>query len=246
MPTEELITSNETKEVVEGPSDSTQQSSPTDLISKQEVENLLKALKAERDSRKILERDIREKSEQLKRFEDVNPQEYRKLQEEAAIAAQERAVAEERVSLLEEKYGAQTAEAKKLADAANRELQEFRKRYALEKVFFAAGGRTDSADGISFFDLLADKLGSNFRLEPGGTVTVIDSSGDPVLDENGKRIAPEEYLSQFKSHPVYGTMFKGSKGSGAGIGFGGTDASGLTSEDLSGLKGDELFLRAFG
>lgn len=215
--------------------------------SKDEVENLLKALRSEREARKIYEKEVKEKAALLEKFADVNPAEYRKLQEEAAAAAAAKAQADERTALLEEKYGAQAAEAVKKAELANRELMEFRKRYSLEKVFFAAGGRTDSQDGVSFFDLLANQIGNQFRLEPDGSVTVVDSNGDPVLDsDSGRRINPEDYLNQFKNHPIYGTFFKGHKGSGAGIGYGGTDANGMTSEDLSNLSRDELFARAFG
>jgi hypothetical protein len=215
--------------------------------SEDEVQNLLKALKSEREARKIYEKEVKEKAAQLEKFAQINPDEYRKLQEEASIAAREKAAADERTSLLEEKYGGQAAEAAKRADAANRELQEFRKRYALEKVFFSAGGRTDAADGVSFFDMLANQIGGQFRLEVDGSVTVIDGAGDPILDkDSGRRVNPEDYLGQFKNHPIYGTFFKGNKGSGAGIGYGGTDANGVTGEDLSSLSRDELFQRAFG
>lgn len=215
--------------------------------SEDEVQNLLKALKSEREARKIYEKEVKEKAAQLEKFAQINPDEYRKLQEEASIAAREKAAADERTALLEEKYGGQAAEAAKKAEAAHRELQEFRKRYALEKVFFAAGGRTDSADGVSFFDMLANQIGGQFRLEVDGSVTVIDNAGDPILDkDSGRRVNPEDYLGQFKTHPIYGTFFKGNKGSGAGIGYGGTDSNGVTGEDLSSLSRDELFQRAFG
>jgi hypothetical protein len=249
MPTENQPLTDET--TVKGGDNSDQSLGSTDLnsdlIPKAEVDNLLKALKAERESRKTYEKELREKSAQLEKFAEINPNEYRRLQEEAAIAERERLAAEERTSLLEEKYGSQAAAANKRAEQYQNELGEFRKRYALEKVFFSAGGRTDAADGVSFFDMLADRLGSNFRLESNGTVTVVDNNGDPVLDQDtGKRIAPEEYLGTFKNHPIYGTFFRGSKGSGAGLGFGGTDANGLTTEDLSGLSSESLFERAFG
>ena len=94
---------------------------------------------------------------------------------------------------------------------------------------------------------MAGQLGGNFRHEADGSLTVIDSAGDPMLDkESGKRISPEDYLASYKHHPVFGTFFKGSKGSGAGIGYGGTDANGLPVEDISGLSAEEMFQRAFG
>lgn len=215
--------------------------------SEDEVQNLLKALKSEREARKTLERQHKDYEAQLSKFAQINPDEYQKLQEEAAAAAAAKAAADERTSLLEEKYGSQAAEAAKVAEAARQELQEFRKRYSLEKVFFAAGGRTDSADNVSFFDMLAAQIGGQFRLENDGSLTVVDAAGDPVLDkESGKRIDPESYLATFKNHPIYGTFFKGAKGSGAGIGYGGTDANGLPGEDLNSMSREELFLKAFG
>jgi DNA-directed RNA polymerase subunit F len=244
---QELIAETAVDASTEQDSSQEQPAPNPDLIPKAEVDNLLKALKAERESRKTYEKELREKTTQLEKFAQINPEEYRRLQEEAAIAERERLAAEERTSLLEEKYGAQAAEANKKAEIYQQELKEFRKRYALEKVFFAAGGRTDADGGVSFFDLLADRLGNHFRLEPNGNITVIDSNGDAVLAaDTGKRISPEDYLSTFKEHPIYGTFFKGARGSGAGIGFGGTDARGLTAEDLTSLSTEEMFERAFG
>ena len=113
-------------------------------------------------------------------------------------------------------------------------------------MFLAAGGRTDSADGVSFFDMMAAQVGGSFRQEADGSLTVVDAAGDPVLDkESGKRIEASDYLSSFKHHPVYGTFFKGQKGAGAGIGYGGTDANGMPTEDLSSLSREEMFKRAF-
>lgn len=215
--------------------------------SEEEVQNLLKALKSEREARKVYEKEVKEKAALLEKFADINPAEYHSLQEEVASVAREKAAVEERTALLEEKYGSQAAEAVKQKDSALKELLEFRKRYALEKVFFSAGGRTDSADGVSFFDMLANQIGNQFRLESDGSITVVDNAGDPILDkDSGKRISPEDHLSKFKTHPIYGTFFKGNKGSGAGIGYGGTDANGLPSEDLMSLSSEELFQRAFG
>jgi hypothetical protein len=223
-----------------------QPSSSNKNYSEDEVQNLLKALKSEREARKTLERQQKDYETQLSKLAEINPDEYRKLQEEASAAAAAKAAADERTNLLEEKYGSQAAEAAKIAESAKQELQEFRKRYSLEKVFFSAGGRTDAADGVSFFDMLANQIGSRFRLENDGSLTVLDGGGDPVLDkESGKRIDPEAYISTFKSHPIYGTFFKGSKGSGAGIGYGGTDANGMPGEDLNSMSREELFLRAF-
>lgn len=241
----EEVTPTSTAETVV-PESTNISSSSGKVFTESEVENLMKALKAEREARKNYEREVKEKASQLERFAQINPDEYTKLQEEAAKAAQLQAQFGEAREAIELKYSKQAEEAAKRAEQAERQMQEFRKRYALEKVFYAAGGRTDAADGVSFFDMMADQVGNRFRQESDGSLTVVDAQGDPVLDkESGKRITPEEFISSFKFHPIYGTFFKGTKGSGAGLGYGGTDANGMPTEDFDSLNPDELFQRAF-
>jgi hypothetical protein len=223
------------------------QSSMDDMMPRADAENLLKALKAEREARKQYEREAKEKAAQLERFASINPDEYNKLQEEAAKAAQLQAQFGVAQEAIEEKYSKQAQAAAAEAQAAKAALAEYQKKYALEKVFFAAGGRTDSADGVSFFDMMAQQIGGRFRQEADGSLTVVDAQGDPVLDkESGKRISAEDFVGSFKVHPIYGTFFKGVKGAGAGIGYGGTDVNGMPTEDLSSLSRDEMFQRAFG
>lgn len=231
-----------------GQETSQQDSSVNDKnYSSDEVANLMKALRSEREARKTYERQIKEKEQQLSKFAEINPEEYQKLQADAARAAEIESRYGESILAIEEKYGRQAAEAEAKAKVAEEKIGEFQKRYALEKVFNSAGGRTDAADGVSFFDMFAEQLSSRFRQEFDGSLTVIDPQGDPILDsETGKRITPEEYISSFKLHPVYGTFFKGVKGSGAGLNYAGTDSNGMPVEDLAGLSRDELFLRAFG
>ena len=218
-----------------------------DMMPRSEAENLLKALKAEREARKQYERDLKETKANLDRFAEINPEEYTKLQQEAAEAARIQAQFGEAKEAIELKYSKQAEAAASEAAVAKAALADYQKKYALEKVFHEAGGRTDSADGVSFFDMMADQVGGSFRQEADGSLTVVDGAGDPVLDkESGKRIEAAEYLASFKVHPVYGTFFKGQKGAGAGIGYGGTNASGMPTEDLTSLSREELFRKAFG
>ena len=218
-----------------------------EMMPRSEAENLLKALKAERDARKQYERELKETKTNLERFAEINPEEYTKLQAEAAEAARIQSQFGEQRELIEQKYSRQAEEAANEATAAKKALAEYQKKYALEKVFFAAGGRTDSADGVSFFDMLSNQVGGSFRQEADGSLTVVDSGGDPVLDpESGKRIDAKDFIASYKVHPVYGTFFKGTKGAGAGIGYGGTDANGMVTEDMSSMTSEQLFQRAFG
>lgn len=218
-----------------------------DMMPRSEAENLLKALKAERDARKQYERELKESKVHLEKFAEINPDEYHKLQQEAAEAARLQAQWGEARDAIENKYSQQAQEARKEADQAIAALAEYKKRTAMEKVFFAAGGRSDAADGVSFYDMFAQHMQNRFRHEADGSLTVVDAQGDPLLDkESGKRIAPEDFVASYKVHPIYGTFFKGAKGAGAGIGYGGTDANGMPVEDLTGLSPEQMFLKAFG
>jgi DNA-directed RNA polymerase subunit F len=222
-------------------------SSGEEMMPRSEAENLLKALKAERDARKQYERDLKETKANLEKFAEINPEEYHKLQEEAAEAARLQAQWGEVRDAMEAKYSSQAQDALRRAEAADLALASYKKKYALEKVFNAAGGRTDANGGTSFFDLMAEQVGSSFRQEPDGSLTVVDAAGDPVMDkETGLRITPEEHMASYKLDPVYGTFFRGAKGAGAGIGYGGTDTNGATVEDLSSMPSSEIFKRAFG
>ena len=222
-------------------------SSGEEMMPRSEAENLLKALKAERDARKQYERDLKETKANLEKFAEINPEEYHKLQEEAAEAARLQAQWGEVRDAMETKYSGQAQDALRRAEAADLALASYKKKYALEKVFNAAGGRPDGNGGTSFFDMLAAQVGDSFRQEPDGTLTVVDAAGDPVMNkETGLRITPEEHMASYKVDPVYGTFFKGAKGAGAGLGFSGTDANGATVEDLSSMSSSEIFKRAFG
>ena len=55
-----------------------------DMMPRVEAQNLLKALKAERETRKQYERDLKETKGQLEKFAEINPDEYTRLQKEAA------------------------------------------------------------------------------------------------------------------------------------------------------------------
>ena len=224
----------------------TPQASTEDLMPRSDAENLLKALKAERESRKQYEKQVKEQAAQLERFADVNPDEWTSMQAEAAKAAQLQAQFGEAKEAIELKYSRQAEASALEANAAKAALQDYQKKYALEKVFHEAGGRTDAADGVSFFDMMAQQISGNFRQEADGSLTVVDAAGDPVLDkESGKRISAADFIGSYKVHPIYGTFFKGTKGAGAGIGYGGTDANGVVSQDFSSMTPDQMFQEAF-
>ena len=77
------------------------------MMPRSDAENLLKALKAEREARKQYERDLKESKSQLEKFAEINPDEYTKLQAEAAEAARVQAQFGEAKEAIELKYSKQ-------------------------------------------------------------------------------------------------------------------------------------------
>ena len=99
-----------------------------DMMPRSEAENLLKALKAEREARKQYERDLKETKSQLDKFAEINPDEYTKLQAEAAEAARLQAQWGEARDAIETKYSQQAQEARQEAEAAAKALAAYKKQ----------------------------------------------------------------------------------------------------------------------
>ena len=99
-----------------------------DLMPRSEAENLLKALKAERESRKQYEKQVKEQAAQLERFADVNPDEWTAMQAEAAKAAQLQAQFGEAKEAIELKNSQQAEASAKEANAAKAALAEYQKK----------------------------------------------------------------------------------------------------------------------
>jgi hypothetical protein len=100
-----------------------------------------------------------------------------------------------------------------------------------------------------FLDMAFDQLRGSLRLESDGSFTVLDGSGDPLLDsETGKRVEPSVFLSRHKADEFLGFAFEPEQGYGGGAfpaGPGRRD-TGNPINDLKGLSTDEIFARTFG
>lgn len=217
-----------------------------------DIAKLKQALEAERKISKQHERDLKAATRRLDSVKDIDAESYRTAMERAEVAeraAQELTEREEaRLRETENKYTAQLQEALAAKDTALMELKQQRHRYALEKHFISADGRTEAGDdGVSAFDMFWDRLGGRFRIdESDGSLGVIDAKGDWMLDsETGRRLAVADFIDQQKEHPLYSFLFKAKYGSGSGLGPG-ADVRGVRGEDFGKLSTAEKFASAFG
>lgn len=205
-----------------------------------EVQDLLKALKSEREARKAGEKSLKDKSSQLEQLKGIDPEQYAKLQAESAKRAELEAELGAKVESIEKSYADQLAVAKQQQEAATSQVQHLQLQWAFEKQFAQAGGRPGE-----FTELAFSKLRDQIKLEDDGNVAVVDKSGAYVVDDKGKRVNPSEWLQQFKSHALLGYTFQAERGSGSGH-LGNSGASLAQGADMHSLSTAELFAQAFG
>ena len=208
--------------------------------SEAEVQDLLKALKSEREARRNGEKSLKEKAAQLQQLEGIDPEVYARLQAESAKRAELEAELGAKVESIEKSYADQLAAAKQQQEKASTQVKHLQKQWAFEKVFAEAGGRPGE-----FTELAFTKLQDQFKLEDDGQVAVIDKAGAYVVDDKGKRVKPSEWLAQFKSHQLLGYTFAPERGAGSGLHAhqGATLAQGA---DMHSMSTSELFAQAFG
>ena len=218
-------------------------STEQDSYSKEEVSKLLKALHSERDARKAQEKALKESAHKLQSLEGIDKATYDKLQEESARRAEAEATFEARELERQKAFESMRQEAAGRERKLESQISHMHRHRAFEGLFSAAGGK-----GGRFLDTAFDQIGKNLRLEDGGGFTVIDSNGDPLLDEeSGKRIDPKEWVSQFKGDDFLGFCYEPEQGYGAGA----TNHPSQRRDtgnmsDFQGLSTSEIFSRSFG
>lgn len=88
-----------------------------------------------------------------------------------------------------------------------------------------AEGRTGGDSRCTFFDVFKGQLDSSFRLcvskdiNTPDSLEPLDSSGQPLLGEDGRPMSVNDFLDQLRIHPVYGFLFqqRGAMTMGSGV-----------------------------
>ena len=210
----------------------------------QDIEKLTRALEAERRLKRGLEA-------QLKEVGQVNPKLVEEAVAKAQAAEQQRQIIEQttaaRLADQERKFQEQlskvTTEMQSARAAAEREAL----RVKTEREFLASKGLTEasSIDGRTPFDYIWQLFGSSIAEDKNG-LYVVDSDGDPVMDEeSGKRVTAREYFAKLRKDAVHGIHFQPEFGSGGGA-RGGRDGRVNNTADLSKVPTGQLFRENFG
>ena len=207
-------------------------------FSKDQVDDLLNALRSERTARRSNEKQLKELGAQLDQLKGIDPEQYAKLQAEAAKRAELESALKDQIGSIEKNYAEQLHAAEEAKKEANTQVLDLQKRYAFEQALAAAGGR-----GGKWTATVYAEVQDSIRLEDDGTITVVDKSGAYIL-EDGKRVEPSDWLKQFKADEFLGYAFKPERGAGSGLmEMPGTRIG--NSGDIHNMTKEELFAHAF-
>lgn len=195
-------------------------------FSDEEIRKILataKATRSERDEAAKKTAELEESNRKLQaQMEQIKAIDPKRVEELETLAAQyeERKLEEQRqFSELKERWSAEKTnlqqEIQKLV-ASNREIQLLN---ALEKAFYAAGGKTGKSneDGYSYFDLVRDRALKYVQMDESGKLAVLDPrDGTRLRTDKGINYTPEDLMFRLRSDGPTAALFEapGSAGSG--------------------------------
>jgi len=213
------------------------------------------ALTAERNARKVADRQLREALATLKAVEGIDPSVYRDATQKAAELEQRnqelQSAADRARQEAEQTYGLQLQQTGQKVAELEQRLFEREMEYQGERLFLAAKGKAVVSElGISNFGVFWREARSHFGRDDQGIFVVDRRAGDgktPLIDtESGKRVDPAKYVVDVLAEDrVFSHLFEPKFGSGSNASGGsgrtmsGADLDGLTSAQLigMGLKG---------
>jgi hypothetical protein len=205
-----------------------------------------KALRAEREARKALERELKLVRQQLSPEARQAAEDRIRAAEETALRAQEEA--DKKTASIRSKYESQLQQTASELEAAKREFVQFKMRGEVERIFMGTEGLEGiSGDGRTFFDMFHALKGDAFRYDENNRLIVVDAEGEQLRDpETRLPVSPADYVKSLHTDPVYSYLFRPAYGSGSGA-RGSRDGRAVPGQALS-IKDtpkSELFAAAF-
>ena len=189
----------------------------------EDVSGLKAALKAARDDRKQVEREMAGLKETLKGIDPAKYQQLLDAQKQHQQAREQWNQKEVQIrSEAEQEWKPQVQKAQAQADDFKAKYQELLLRTNVEAAYHAADGRVGGGeDGVTFFNSFFNNVRGQLKLNFEGetpTVEVVDATGTRLFskEDASKPITPAEFFKQMHKHPVLGFFFEAPKASGGG------------------------------
>ncbi|WP_414755541.1 hypothetical protein [Anabaena sp. CCY 9910] len=185
--------------------------------------NTAKATRAERDEAakkaKDLENQLTETTKQLEQFKAIDPKKYQEL-ETLAKTYEERKLEEQReFGELKERWQGERTTLQQQIQQLNNELKSTRVVNALEKAFYAVGGKAGSEGDLSYFDLLRDRATQYIEVDDSGKLVIIDPRDKTkMVTDKGTPYTVEDLMGKFRTAGPTTSLFE-PVGNGAGGGM---------------------------
>ncbi|MEH1780231.1 MAG: hypothetical protein V7L26_14135 [Nostoc sp.] len=209
------------------PANPTPTPTETKQYSDEEITKILNTAQATRKERdeaakraKELEAQVTELSDNLEKIKGIDPNKYQEL-EKLAQTYEERKLEEQRnFSELKERWTAKEATLVQQVQQLQENLKQNQIINALEKSFYATGGKSGKDDdGYTYFDLIRDRAANYIVLDDQGKITIIDPRDKtPLRDPKGVNFTVDDLMLKLRSGGPTAALFDPvNNGAGGGM-----------------------------
>ena len=186
-----------------------------------DVENLMSALKKERETRESLQKQLNEKATkekelqiQLDRVKAIDPDQFQKLKEQQAKRDEEDLVLRREYEKAKQYLLTETETAHKQTAELKKQYDNLKTRTAIEKAFFEAGGRKSSFDlsaqgtvDISPVEGILSILQNRIKLEEDGKIVFLNDVGSAEINSEGRTKTIGEKMIELRKGSM-GALFE--------------------------------------
>ncbi|MBD2437374.1 hypothetical protein [Nostoc sp. FACHB-110] len=205
--------------------------------SDEEITKILNTAKATRDERdkaasraKELETQIGDLSKQLEQIKGIDPKKYQELETLAQTYEEQKLEDQRKFGELKERWQGERTTLQQQIQQLQGDLKSTRVTNALEKAFYAVGGKAGKDDdGLTYFDLLRDRAMQYIEVDESGKLVVIDPRDrTKMVTDKGTPYAIEDLMTRFRSAGPTTSLFE-PVGNGAGGGMQRSNGNGGTA-----------------
>ena len=186
-----------------------------------DVENLMSALKKERETRESLQKQLNEKATkekelqiQLDRVKAIDPDQFQKLKEQQTKRDEEDLVLRREYEKAKQYLLTETETAHKQTAELKKQYDNLKTRTAIEKAFFEAGGRKSSFDlsaqgtvDISPVEGILSILQNRIKLEEDGKIVFLNDVGSAEINSEGRTKTIGEKMIELRKGSM-GALFE--------------------------------------
>jgi HD-GYP domain-containing protein (c-di-GMP phosphodiesterase class II) len=200
-------------------------------------EKLLRALESERQNAKQKEKELKEQlkkqselEEKLRKLEQIDPDKYQKLIEKERAREEEALIKKNEFEELKKRYSEREQQAIKEAQNARNTLADYTIKTSIEKAFYENNGKRGSSidNDIAPIDAVMQIVRPKVAIVD-DRIVVVDSSGQPELNGEGKPKTVYEKMLELKSGKTLGSFFQSDEDLPRGGGMSGSFGSGKSA-----------------